>query len=284
MATDNLPPNAPSPWSRAAGAGQHETTARQVPVAGPGAGILEGGTRRDGIALPERVKAGPQRSLPVRVLVFALKACLGFWVTLVALVALFRFVDPPGSALMAIHAVQGKPVNRQWVPLERISPHLVRAVVVAEDNRFCEHRGVDWRELQDAWERSEDGVARGASTITMQVAKNLFLWPARSYIRKVIEIPLAITIDAIWPKRRIIEVYLNIAELGPGVFGAEAAARHHFRKSAARLEPVEAALLAASLPNPIQRNAGRPGVGTRQIAATIMARARYSQGRTWCTR
>lgn len=284
MATDSLPPDAPSPWSRAPGAGPHETTARQVPVARPGAGILEGGTRREKLAVPDTAPAGRRRSLPVRLALFGLKAGLGFMAALVALVALFRFVDPPGSALMAIHYVQGKPVNRQWVPLERISPHLIRAVVAAEDNRFCEHRGIDWRELQEAWERSEDGVARGASTITMQVAKNMFLWPARSYLRKAVEIPLAMAIDALWPKRRIIEVYLNIAELGPGVFGAEAAARHHFRKSASRLEAVEAALLAASLPNPIQRNAGRPGLGTRQIAATIMARARYSHGRTWCTR
>ena len=117
-------------------------------------------------------------------------------------------------------------------------------------------------------------VVCGASTISMQVAKNLFLWPSKSYVRKVLEVPLTMAIELLWPKKRIMEVYLNIAEWGPGIFGAEQAARHHFGKSALRLNDRESARLAVSLPNPIQRDAGHPGPGTRRLAALNMARAR----------
>lgn len=202
-----------------------------------------------------------------------------------ALLLLFRAVDPPASALMLGHLLSGSRVDQRWVPLERISPNLVRAVIVAEDGQFCRHRGIDFRELDAALKQAEhDGLARvrGASTITMQVAKNMFLWPSKEFLRKGLELGIALMIDAMWTKRRILEVYLNIAQWGPGVFGAEAAARHHFRKPAARLGEREAALLAASLPNPVRRVAGAAGPGLRRLAQVIEMRARSVGQRAAC--
>jgi monofunctional biosynthetic peptidoglycan transglycosylase len=170
------------------------------------------------------------------------------------------------------------------VPLERISPNLHLAVIMSEDARFCRHHGVDWEELETAIDRAVDGFARGGSTISMQVVKNLFLWPARSYVRKAIEIPLTYAAEAVWPKRRVLEIYLNIAEWGPGIFGAEAAARYHFRKTAASLTPREAALLAVSLPNPFERRAGDPGPGTSRLADNLLLRMRAAQGNAGCVR
>jgi monofunctional biosynthetic peptidoglycan transglycosylase len=147
-------------------------------------------------------------------------------------------------------------------------------VVSAEDAKFCSHHGVDWDALREVVDDAEDGeVTRGGSTITQQVAKNLFLWPGRSVVRKALELPLALWIDAVLPKRRILELYLNIAELGPsGQFGAEAGANYAFGKSAASLSPREAGLMAAILPNPIKRSARAPGPGVRRLAVTYMAR------------
>jgi monofunctional biosynthetic peptidoglycan transglycosylase len=186
----------------------------------------------------------------------------------------YNVVPPPASALMLWQwASDG--IDYRWRPLGKISAHLVRAVFTSEDQRFCQHSGIDWRELgpQLAAALSEDeGRARGASTIPMQVAKNLYLWPSRSRVRKALEMPLALWIDLIWTKRRVMEIYLNIAEWGPGVYGAEAAARFHFHKPASALTRYEAALLAAALPNPIARPAGRPRRGLHDLALSIMAR------------
>lgn len=154
--------------------------------------------------------------------------------------------------------------------------------MVSEDGRFCVHHGVDLGEMRAAFQRARDGVPRGASTITMQVAKNLFLSPLNAYVRKVVEIPLALVIDAVWPKWRTFEIYLNIAEWGPGIFGVEAAARHHFKKSASRLNESEAALLAVTLPNPIGRNAAAPGTGTQRLAQRIQLRMRGMPRATAC--
>jgi monofunctional biosynthetic peptidoglycan transglycosylase len=160
------------------------------------------------------------------------------------------------------------------VSLKQVAPFLPRAVIAAEDNRFCQHRGIDFGAVQEAIEeREETGRVRGASTITMQVARNLFLWPGGGYPRKAVEAALALTIDLLWPKRRIIEVYLNIAEWGDGVFGAEAAARHHFGKSAAQLSQHEAALLAATLPSPRKWHAGRPGPYVQSRSLMLLGRA-----------
>lgn len=187
-------------------------------------------------------------------------------------------VVPPVSTLMIGRWVTFQPVSREWVPLDEISPHLTRAVITAEDGRFCAHGGVDWAAIRDVLDAAEDGVpSRGASTIAMQTAKNLFLWPGAAYVRKPFEIVLATWIDLVWTKRRTMEVYLNIAEWAPdGVFGAQAGARHAFGKSAKDLTAREAALMAAALPNPITRNTAKPTRGQTRWAGTIAARARGS--------
>lgn len=198
----------------------------------------------------------------------------GYLALVLVLILLFRFVNPPGSMLMLTQFLTGTAIDRTWVPLESISRNLVRAVIVSEDGRFCEHSGIDTTAIKEAIERASRGTPRGASTISMQVTKNLFLWNAKSYVRKVIEIPLTLYMELLWPKWRILEVYLNVAEWGPGVFGAEAAARHHFGKSALRLSEREAALLAAVLPNPVVRNAGSPSQRTSAKARVVQSRVK----------
>lgn len=213
-----------------------------------------------------------QRTIPIlrKTARYALIGAASYLALVLALIPAYRVVNPPFSTLMAIRFLSGTSIDRTWTPLSQISPNLVRAVVVAEDDRFCTHAGVDVAAMSDAIENG----GRGASTLSMQVTKNLFLWPTRSYIRKVIEIPLTLITELVWPKWRILELYLNVAEWGPGIFGAEAAARHHFNKSAARLSPSEAALLAASLPNPFIRDAGDPGPRTAGKARVIQSRVR----------
>jgi monofunctional biosynthetic peptidoglycan transglycosylase len=204
---------------------------------------------------------------------------LGFaawFAVVVVLIAIFRFVNPPGSMLMLLQGITGTEITQTWVPINRISRNLIRAVVVSEDGRFCHHMGVDIQEVGKAFERAVDGSPRGASTISMQLSKNLFLWPTKSFLRKAIELPVTLVIEMLWPKRRILEVYLNIVEWGPGIFGAEAAARYHFNKSASRLTAREAALLAVALPNPVRRVAGDPGRLTNRLANLIQLRARRS--------
>lgn len=196
---------------------------------------------------------------------------------LAALIVAYRFIDPV-STLMLARWAEGSPVTRDFVPLGRISAELRAAVIVSEDARFCQHHGVDWGALREVVDEADtDGPSRGASTITMQTVKNLFLWPSRSFIRKGLEIPLALAVDFAWPKRRVLEVYLNIAEWGEGVFGAEAAARLYFHKSAASLDVWEAALLATALPNPLKRNSARPGRGHAALAQRIVARMRAAE-------
>lgn len=198
---------------------------------------------------------------------------------------LYRVVDPV-STLMLARRLTGRSVHHQWVRLEQISPTLPAAVVVAEDGRFCSHHGIDFAELRDAIEDADDlSDMRGGSTITQQTAKNLFLWGGRSYIRKALELPLALWLDLVLPKRRLMEIYLNIAEWGPsGEFGAEAGARRAFGKSAAELSAPEAALMAAMLPNPKLRDARRPGPGLRRLAGIYRARAARGAGVTGCLR
>lgn len=193
-------------------------------------------------------------------------------VLVIALTGLW-LVAPPVSALMFGRYATLLPVERQYAPLSAISPNLVAAVLLSEDARFCAHSGVDWEALREVLEDSdEDGPSRGASTIAMQTAKNLFLWPSRSVVRKGMEIPLALWLDFVWSKRRLLEVYLNVAEWGPGgVFGVEAASRRYFGKSAARLTAREAALLAKALPNPILRDPSRPGAGYGRLAGRLAA-------------
>lgn len=191
------------------------------------------------------------------------------------LLALFlRFLPPPLTPLMAIRMVQGHGLDKQWRGLDDISPHLRRAVIAAEDGKFCSHWGFDWAAIDNAIDIYEDGgKVLGASTISMQTAKNVFLWPGRNFLRKGLEAYFTLYLEALWPKRRILEVYLNIIELGPGLYGAEAAARRYFGKSANALSAREAALLAAVLPDPLDRSPARPSAYVARRAALIDARA-----------
>jgi monofunctional glycosyltransferase len=190
----------------------------------------------------------------------------------------------PVSTMMALRRLQGAPVRRQWIDFGTMSPYLPRSVVASEDAHFCKHHGIDWGAVREVIDDAEEGGAiRGASTITQQVAKNLFLWPIFGPVRKVLEFPLALWIDFVLPKQRILEIYLNVAELGPsGQFGAESGSAYAFGHSAASLSQREAALLAAILPNPIKRSARNPGPGLRRLAGTYMARAQVvAQQRCW---
>jgi monofunctional biosynthetic peptidoglycan transglycosylase len=234
---------------------------------------------------PSTVAAGPPDYLRLvlsylrRVLRAAAVAAAVVVIAVLALVVAYRWINPPISTLMLGQSIAGTAIERTWVPLERVSPHLIKAVVLSEDGGFCGHSGVDLRALQDAIAHD-----RGGSTITMQVVKNLFLWPSRSYVRKAIEIGLAFLVDSFWPKRRVLEIYLNIAEWGDGVFGAEAAAQLHFGKSAARLTPEEAALMAVALPSPIDRTPGLPSVGTHRLAGRLLLRMAASRADLTCVR
>ncbi len=189
------------------------------------------------------------------------------------LVALYASVDPV-STLMLARRVEGKPYERFPVRLGDVSPAAVAAVVASEVSTFCVNDGVDWGALHEVLAAGgEAGPSRGASTLTMQTAKNLFLWPGRSAVRKGLEIPMALVLGKLWPKRRVMEVYLGIAEWGDGIFGIEAAARRYFHKSAKALDAREGALLATALPNPYKRDPARPTLFQRRRAAEIMVRA-----------
>ncbi len=232
-------------------------------------------------APPASTMAPPPRSVwPRRIrraILILMGLVVGYAVLVLTLIVAYRWIDPPRSALMITTRLSGQPVLYAPVPITSISSYLQRAVITSEDARFCQHQGVDWGALYEAMNES-----RGGSTITMQTAKNLFLWSSRSYVRKAIEIPVALTIDAFWPKRRILEVYLNIAEWGPGIFGAEAASYYHFDKPASRLTAHEATLLAATLPNPIARDAGEPGRITSVLASRLRGRMANSDAFVRC--
>jgi monofunctional biosynthetic peptidoglycan transglycosylase len=189
-------------------------------------------------------------------------------------ILIFRFVPPPVTPLMLIRLVQGQTLRRDWVAYERIAPALAESVIASEDNFFCEETlGFDIAALRGQVGAWEDGKRpRGASTITMQTAKNLLLWPGRDPVRKLLEAWLTPQIALLWPKRRVLEVYLNIVEFGPGIYGAEAAAQTFFHKSAAGLTPREAAQLASVLPRPLVWAASPAGPYVRQRAAVIERR------------
>jgi monofunctional biosynthetic peptidoglycan transglycosylase len=181
----------------------------------------------------------------------------------------------PVSVPMLWRYATFQPVTRIYRPLDDIAAVLPRTVIASEDAQFCNHHGIDWRGLRDIIQEAEDFEdLRGGSTITQQTAKNLFLWQGRSYIRKALEVPLAIWMDLILGKRRIMEIYLNVAEWGPnGQFGAEAGARRAFKTSAADLDAREAALMAAMLPNPRRRDAQKPGPAVRRLSGIYQRRA-----------
>lgn len=201
----------------------------------------------------------------------------------VVLVPVYALVNPV-SMLMVSRAVIGQTVTREWRDIDSISDRLKTAVILSEDGQFCRHNGVDWGALRHEianWRAGEG--ARGASTITMQVAKNLFLWNDRSVVRKVLEVPLAVYIDFVLSKERIFEIYLNIAEWGPdGTFGIEAGARRAFGTSAENFSWERASLLAVTLPNPHVRNPASPTSGLRRVAGIVQVRAQQFSSHAAC--
>ena len=193
----------------------------------------------------------------------------------VGLTAVYRFVPPPITILMVQRLFEGEGLDRRWRSLEDISPRLVRAVIAAEDARFCEHRGFDLKAIEQALENNEKRPTRirGASTISQQAAKNVFLWPQRSWVRKGAEAYFTVLVEALWGKRRIMEVYLNTVEWGPGLYGAEAAARKNFGVGADSLSATQAARLAAILPSPLKWRAAQPGPYVKRRSRRIVAAA-----------
>ena len=194
----------------------------------------------------------------------------------VILTAIYGFVPPPLTPLMVIRLFEGNWISKDWASYDDISPNLMRAVIAAEDSGFCAHWGFDFEAIQKALRHNEkSGRLRGGSTISNQTAKNVFLWPGdmllTRYARKAVEPYFTLLIETMWGKRRILEVYLNVVEWAPGVYGAEAAAQHHFRKSASALSRREAALLAAVLPNPRRFSAGKPSGYISRRAGQIQA-------------
>lgn len=197
---------------------------------------------------------------------------VAYYAAAVLALGVVYWVVPPISSLMIMDLVTLQGYTRDAVSLKEINPNMLRAVIRAEDGKFCSHHGVDWQSLNSVIEDAiddEESPSRGASTISMQVAKNLFLLPHRSYARKALEIPIAMYLDLIWSKRRMMEVYLSVAEFGDGIYGVESAAQKYFRKSASALSAYEAALLAAALPNPRKRHPDRPSKGYANYASRI---------------
>ncbi|MEM8840545.1 MAG: monofunctional biosynthetic peptidoglycan transglycosylase [Pseudomonadota bacterium] len=229
-------------------------------------------------------KRGLRASLR-RVLIGALKVTGIAFGVIVLSVLLLRVINPPGGYYMVAEYLRRGEIARGWAGLDEMPRHMPLAAMAAEDANFCDHYGFDVEAIQKALEANSQGRAmRGASTISQQVAKNLFLWPERSWLRKGVEVGFTGLIEVFWPKRRIVEVYLNIAEFDDGVFGAEAAARHYFAKPVGGLSEVEAARLAAILPSPKKRSASRPGPFTRSRARAIVSgmRTLSAEGRDAC--
>ena len=209
-------------------------------------------------------------------------------VLLLALPLVFTLVyalpgTQPVSTLMAARALTGQSVDRRWMPLENIAPVVYQSVIMSEDGQFCFHHGVDLAELNAVIGDALEGEKpRGASTIPMQTVKNLFLWPQRSFIRKGFEIPYAVFADLVWSKKRLFEIYINIAEFDEGIFGIEAASQHYFKRPAGKLSRRQAALLTVSLPNPKERNPAKPTKSLSRLARVIEKRGQRSGAYVGC--
>jgi len=231
---------------------------------------------------PRKAKPSVQRVQPLRVARrWLLRAIAALFLLVVAVMGLFRFVNPPITHTIWAEQRRLGAVDRQWVPIEEIAPVALRAVVAAEDANFCTHWGFDMGAIRDA---IEAGARRGGSTISQQTVKNVFLWQGRSWPRKALEALLTPLMEALWPKRRILEVYVNVAEFDEGVFGIEAAAHRYFGVTPDKLSPAQAARLAAVLPNPKARDAANLPAGLRQRAAGILdgAATIRADGRSSC--
>lgn len=228
---------------------------------------------------PPRETAGPRRWI-WRGVKTLLALILLVHIYLIAL----RFVPVPGTILMAQRSLAGEVIRRDWTPLSEMSPHIVRAVMAGEDSRFCAHNGIDWDAIDQALaDNKKGGRRRGGSTITQQTAKNIFFWNGGGYVRKAGEAYFALLGDFVWGKRRTMEIYLNVAEWGDGIFGAEAAAQARFRKSAKDITPYEAALLASVLPSPNKWRVDPPGpyvsgrANTLQQRMNVIAESRFDE-------
>ena len=212
-------------------------------------------------------------SLLGRIIGWIVKTILWFVVLSVLWVTLYRFVPPPVTVTMLTNALDGRGITKDWMPMSRIDPNMARAAIGAEDSRFCLHHGFDFTAIQKAMEHNEDGKRiRGGSTISQQTAKNVFLWQGRSYVRKGLEAWFTVLIETIWGKRRIMEMYLNVAETGIGTYGVNAGAQRYFHHDASHMSPIEAARIAAVLPLPKVRGAVAPVGFVRRYGNRIAGR------------
>jgi len=226
--------------------------------------------------LARRRARGPavKRSLPVRLFRLVVKIVLWFVVISVAWVALYRFVPPPVTFTMLGNALDGRGIHKRWMPLSEIDPDMARAAIAGEDSRFCSHHGFDFGAIAKAYAHNErGGRIRGGSTISQQTAKNVFLIQSGGYVRKAVEAWFTLLIETLWGKKRIMEVYLNVAETGIGTYGVNAGAQRYFGHDAAHLTVTEAARIAAVLPLPKKRLATDPRGFTRRYGNAIAARA-----------
>jgi monofunctional glycosyltransferase len=267
MQDDSPPPSPPVPLPVPAGADgirREPAGTRSRPV-GLASNDLPG--QPDGLLMPPPQSRARRFG---RCLAKLIAIAFGFSILMVVI---YRVVPVPVTPLMLIRLLSGEALHKDWAPYDAISPQLARAVIASEDSGFCQHHGFDWSAIENAWDRNQHSPRiRGGSTISNQTAKNVFLWPDRNYVRKAVEYYFTALIEFFWPKRRILEVYLNVVEWGHGIYGAEAAARAHFGKPASALNRREAALLAAVLPNPRRWSASKPSAYIRSRAGTIQAR------------
>jgi len=222
----------------------------------------------------EVIAAAPRKRGRVRRVLRLIMRAIGLFLLIsVFWTALYAWLPVPLTPLMVIRLVQGQGFSKDWVSYDEISPNLPRAAIAAEDSGYCAHYGFEWEAIQKAWNRNAKSKRiRGGSTISNQTAKNAFLWPDRTYIRKGLEYYFTGLIELMWGKKRILEVYLNVVEFGPGVYGAEAAAQTYFKKPASALTRREAALLVAVLPSPLKWSVAKPGPYVQSRTSTIMAR------------
>jgi monofunctional biosynthetic peptidoglycan transglycosylase len=230
--------------------------------------------RRSSPAIPRyKRKRASNRSLPGRILLFLIKLVLGFLLLSVLWVLAYRFINPPITATMAADLIAGRGAERQWMGIDRLDRDIVRAAIAAEDSKFCQHSGFDFEAIEDAMKRNASGGRiRGGSTISQQTAKNAFLWQGGGYVRKGFEAYFTLLIEQLWGKRRIMEVYLNLAETGIGTYGVNAGSERYYDHDASAMSRQEAARIAAVLPLPKERGAVSPKGFTRRYGNSISSR------------
>ena len=271
MSDDDAPP----PPTPPPGPEPVDEVAPAAAAGAPDPSVEESALARSSAPSARRNTAPAQRGLAGRILRLVVVLLLVFGlIGPILTVAVYRFLPPPVTWLMVERSFQGQGFDRRWRSIDELSPQLTRSVIAAEDAKFCEHHGFDFQAMQKAMAHNErSGKVRGGSTISQQTAKNVFLWPSRDYVRKGLEAYFTVLIEGLWGKRRIMEVYLNSVEWGPGIYGAEAAALKNFGVGADRLSPAQAARLAAILPSPLKWQAAKPGPYVRKRSGKIGAAA-----------